>query len=177
MDSLGGLREFGKNICFPPQFPISFFWCLSFLLICIYSFQDEQQNGTFDTLNTWKRSVLITFSVKLHKGKQFLWKGFKRVKIFHSSPKSLLKTLEKISGPEGLWVISFNLKRVTQSAIRHYSISYLIPLTYGHIWCCVLKSIQGQIHMISIYTFSLIHWLISRDFKSQFVLIKLFVPM
>lgn len=100
----------GKNICFAPQFPISFFWCLSFLLICIYSFQDEQQNGTFDTLNTCKRSVLITFSVKLHKGKQFLWKGFKRVKIFHSSPKSLLKTLEKISGPEGLWVISFNLK-------------------------------------------------------------------
>ena len=44
-----------------------------------------------------EKKCLITFSVKLHEGKQFLRKGFKCVKIVHSSSKSFLKTLEKIS--------------------------------------------------------------------------------
>lgn len=90
----------------------------------------------FDTLNAWKRSVLITFSVKLHQGKQFFWKGFKRVKIFHSSCKSFLKTLEKISEPEGLWVISFNLKNegqkkcnMTLQHFLHYTLKNMD--TYG----------------------------------------------
>ena len=181
MDSLGGLRKFlgKKNLCFPPSILNKLhFWCLSFFLICIYFFQDEQQNDTFWYIKYMEKKCLITFSVKLHKGKQFLRKGFKCVKIVHSSSKSFLKTLEKISWSEGLWVISFNLKNEGQTkcsmTLQHFLHHRLKNMDTR---CGVLKSIHGQIHMIFIYTLLLIHWLLSRDLESQFVLIKLFTSI
>lgn len=104
-------------ICFSPQFHIR---CILGVFpfdrwSAFIPFKMNSRMVLFDTLNTWNRSLLITSSVKLHKAKQFLWKWFKRVKIFHSSSKSFLKTLEKTPGPEGLWVISFNLKNEGQT--------------------------------------------------------------
>lgn len=146
MDSLGGLRKFwGKKICFPPSVLNKLhFWCLSFFLICIYFFQDEQQNDTFWHIIYMEKKCLITFSVKLHEGKQFLRKGFKCVKIVHSSSKSFLKTLEKISWSEGLWVISFNLKNEGQTkcsmTLQHFPHHRLKNMDT---WCCVLKIHPG----------------------------------
>ena len=180
MDSLGGLRKFGgNNLRFPPSILNKLhFWCLSFFLICIYFSQDEKQNDIFWHIKYMEKKCLITFSVKLHRRKQFLRKGFKCVKIVHSSSKSFLKTLEKISWSEGLWVIFFNLKNEGQTkcgmTLQHFLHHRLKNMDT---WFCVLKSIQGQIHMIFIYTFLLTHWLLSRDLGSQFVLVKLFTSI